>query len=230
MKFLFISTLLLSVLAQADYSGNIYELNSNKQKKVYSYTNIQEEKEGLTDQTMIYKDLEGNQLVTEKSQMKGAQFIKMELNHHQMNEKATVEIKDGKVYFTKTTADGKVKTADEKLGKTFVISSNFFRYVKENFSDLLNGKEVSFRFGSWERMETVGFEIFKVGEEKIGDQEVVVIKMKASSFIIAALVPPLFFKFTKDGTRLLEMKGRIPVKLKSGDSWKDQDAEVVYSY
>ncbi|GIL18862.1 MAG: hypothetical protein BroJett040_26130 [Oligoflexia bacterium] len=230
MKKLILALLFVSASASADYTGTLFELDSNQQKKIYTYSNTQIEKDGLTDQTVTYKDLNGAELFVEKSVLKGAEFIKLELTHYQLSENATVEIKDGRVYFTKILAGGKVKKSDEKLGKNFVISANFSRFIKENWADILAGKEVSFRFGSWERMETVGFEIFKVSEEKKNGQDLVVLKMKPSSFVIAALVKPLFFKFTSDGSRLIEMKGRVPLKQKSGDTWKDLDAEVVYSY
>jgi hypothetical protein len=103
--------------------------------------------------------------------------------------------------------------------------------VKENFEALKKGDTIAFRFGVWDRQETVGFEIFKTGTEKIGDLEALVLKMKPSSFLISALVKPIFFKFSlAQPVRLLEQNGRVAPKIKSGDSYKDLDAEVVYRY
>ena len=225
----FILGTLLSQYALADYSAQIYEMGSAKQKKIYNFQVTQAEKEGLTEQTSTFKDEGGQEMVVEKAILKGAEFVRMELDHKQIGQKATVEIKDGRIYFTKTL-DGKTKKDDEKLGKNFVISSNLQRFVKENWADLSSGKKVSFRYGSWERLETVGFELKKTGEEKIGEEPAVVLKMEPSSFIIAALVKPLTFKFSADGSRLLEMKGRVAPKLKAGNDWKDLDAEISYTY
>ncbi|MFN7728679.1 MAG: hypothetical protein ACK5P7_05955 [Bdellovibrio sp.] len=70
----------------------------------------------------------------------------------------------------------------------------------------------------------------KTGEEDVSGQKALVLRMKPSSFIIAALVKPIIFKYASDGSRLLEMNGRVAPKQKSGDSFKDLDAEVVYFY
>ena len=76
----------------------------------------------------------------------------------------------------------------------------------------------------------MGFEIFKIGAEKFDGKDAVILKMKPSCFIIAALVNPIIFEYAADGSHLLAMNGRVPMKKKSGNSWKDLDAEVVYSY
>jgi hypothetical protein len=59
----------------------------------------------------------------------------------------------------------------------------------------------------------------------------VIIKMSASSFIIAALVDPLFFTMEKDGEhRVLQYDGRTTPKLKDGTKWKDLDAVTVFDW
>jgi hypothetical protein len=216
--------------AQAeDYSGVLFEQNSNQQKKLYTLQVTESSPEG-GDSLSVYKDLEGNVVIEEKTQLKGADLVKFEIDHKQLQQKGVIELKEGKAYFTKVMPDGKSSTKDEKVGKTFVVAASFRKFVKANFEDLKAGKTIDFRYGVWDRQETVGFEVFKEKLEKQGDQEVVVLKMKPSSFLIAALVKPIFFKFNADGSRLLEMNGRVAPKKKDGTSWKDLDAEVLYSY
>lgn len=225
----FVSFLIVPFMAVADYTAEIFETGSGKTKKLYTSVNQAVEKDGVSEVTTTFKDMDGKVVVEEKAWMKKSELIKMEYKQNQMNQTASVEVKDGKIIFTKTV-DGKVKTSDENLKKPFVISSTFSRFVAENWAKIMAGETVSFRYGSWERMETVGFEIFKVGEGKIGDQPVVEVKMKASNFIIAALVSPLSFKFASDGSRIIEMSGRVAPKKLSGKDWKDLDAEVVYKH
>lgn len=219
----------MSVALAENYSGTLYEQNSQLQKKLYTMEVTESAPESGESQS-IYKDLEGNTVIEEKTKLNGAELVKFEIDHKQLQQKGIIEIKDGKAYFTKVAADGKSSTKDEKLGKTFVVAASFRKFVKANFEDLKAGKAIEFRYGVWDRQETVGFEVFKEKTEKQGDQEVVVLKMKPSSFLIAALVKPIFFKFNSDGSRLLEMNGRVGPKKKDGSSWKDLDAEVIYKY
>ncbi len=129
-----------------------------------------------------------------------------------------------------TKADGKVEKSDEKLAKTLVVPANFQKFVRDNWADLTSGKTVDFRYGVWFRKETVGFEIFKIKVAKVADQDAVVLKMKPSSFLISALVDPVIFTFALDGSKLLEMDGRVAPKQEVAGKFKDLDADVVYHY
>lgn len=212
-----------------NYGGNAFEQNSNKGKQLFTLAVTELNPEG-SEIEAIYKDMEGNVLVTEKSTLQGSNLVKLEIDHKQLGQKGIIEVKEGKAFFTKVMADGKSTTKDEKIGKTFVVSTTFRKFVKDNWEAISGGKTVEFRYGVWDRQETVGFEVFKTGSEKNGDQDVVVLKMKPSSFLIAALVKPIIFKFNADGSRMLELNGRVAPKKKDGNSWKDLDAELIYTY
>lgn len=212
-----------------NYSAILYEQNSKKQTKIYTLE-VTDTNAETGEFESIYKDPEGNVVVQEKAILKGSELVKFEIDHKQLGQKGVIEIKDGKAFFTKVMADGRSSTKDEKIGKTFVTSSNFRKFVKDNWEGIKSGKTIEFRYGVWDRQETVGFEIFKDGSEKIGEVEATVVKMKPSSFLIAALVKPIFFKFNEDGSKLLELNGRVAPKKKEGANWKDLDAEVSYSY
>lgn len=224
------SLVLMAQVALADnYTATLFEQKSEKKTKIYTLE-VKDTNPEAGEFESTYKDPEGNVVVAEKATVKGSELVKFEIEHKQLNQKGMIEIKDGKAFFTKTSADGKSSTKDEKIGKTFVTSSNFRKFVQDNWAAMKEGKTVEFRYGVWDRQETVGFEIFKDGTEKIGEEEALVIKMKPSSFLISALVKPIFFKFNADGSKLLELNGRVAPKKKDGSSWKDLDAEVVYTY
>ncbi len=225
---------LLVLQAQAGYKADLFEQNSKREKKLFT---LQVEdvaadaaNPGAEGTVVTYKDLEGNVVVQENAWAKGADLVKTEIQQKQTGQKGIIEVKDGKVFFTKVDSDGKSSTKEEKMGKTFVVSATFQKYVHANWEAISSGKEVEFRYGVWDRQETVGFEVFKIGEEKIGEQNAIVLKMKPSSFLIAALVKPIIFKFAADGSKLLEMNGRVPPKKQDGKSWKDLDCEVTYQY
>lgn len=227
--FVLISVWAALAVASTNYSAILYQQNSNRERQLFTLEG-KFTSEGDTEilETQ-YKDLEGQIAVEEKSKLQGSKLLRYEIDQKQIGQQGIVEPKDGKIYFTKTV-NGKSSTKEEKLQDTFVAAPNFSRFVKDNWETLSNGGTMKFRYAVWFRQETVGFELFKTGTEQVAGQEAVVLKLKPSSFIIAALVKPVIFKFTSDGSRLLELNGRVPVMKKDGSTYKDLDAEVVYSY
>lgn len=214
---------------RADFSGSIYEKDSKKQTELYKIQ-VEEKKDGEKDTVRTtYKDSHGVVALEQSVVLKGDDLLREEVDQKQLEQKGLIEVKDDTIFFSKTVK-GETKTKKEKKGDTLVSSGNFQRFVRAHFAELKDGKTVAFRFAVWDRQETVGFELFKINEDKVGDKPVVVLKMKPSSFIIAALVKPLIFKFAADGSHLLEMVGRVAPKLKKGDDFKDLDAEVSYIY
>jgi hypothetical protein len=224
-----VSLLMVSIASWADYRADVFEQGSGKSKKLYTFEHKSTPAEDGEKTVAVFKDLEGNVVFEEKVTLRGTELVKSEISQNQTKQSAVVEVKEGKVFFSKTI-DGKTKTSEEKLGNTFVMTGNFQKFIQKNWADLSAGKTIDFRYGVWDRQETVGFGLTKTGEEDVSGQKALVLRMKPSSFIIAALVKPIIFKYASDGSRLLEMNGRVAPKQKSGDSFKDLDAEVVYFY
>lgn len=223
--------LLFSLAAGAStHRADFYPQGETQGAKLYTSEAVILPAEGGGElETLTYKDPEGNVAVEEKYWLDGTQLKKAEIQQKQLGQSAVVEVKDGRVYFEKT-ADGKTKKSDEKKEDTFVMSGNFQRFVRDHWADLAGGKTVNFRFGVWDRMETIGFDVVKTGEGEFMGQKTIILKMRPSSFLLSALVKPLQFHFAADGSKLLRSSGRIAPKQKSGGGWKDLDAEAVYLY
>ncbi|PIS11813.1 MAG: hypothetical protein COT73_01880 [Bdellovibrio sp. CG10_big_fil_rev_8_21_14_0_10_47_8] len=231
--FLILFSAFFSGLAFAAHTGTLYEINSKRSKVLFhseaTLIPPSDPAKSLREKlTITYKDPEGNLAFEQQATLEGSRLIQEEIQQKQLGQTALIEVKDGKVFFTKVV-DGKESTSSEKLGGTLVTTGNFQRFVQDHWKEIAAGDTVDFRFGVWDRQETVGFKIFKIGEEKIGADQALVLKMKPTSFLIAALVDPLIFKYKADGSELLEMKGRVAPKQKVGSKWKDLDAEVVYA-
>ncbi len=222
-------TLVWTTSARADYSVIYYELGSGRSKKLFTSEHKLETKDGNESVFTNFSDLDGKPLYQEKVTLSGLDLKKVEIDQKQTGKTGVVELKDGKVFFSTKQGD-KTKEANESIGKTFVMSGNFQRFIKSQWPDILAGKSVDFRFAAWERLETIGFSVKKEKESEVQGQKTVTIKMKPSSFLIAALVNPLYFTFAADGSKLVEMSGRLPIKQKSGDDFKDLDGEAVYTY
>lgn len=224
-----LSAVAWTAIQAAEYSASFYEIGSNRSKKLYSFQSQSTEADGVTTQNFVTKDLEGKDVVVEKGQIRGDQLIKYEMDHRQLNAKATIEIKGEEILFTETR-DGKTKTDSEKKKGDVLVSANFVPYIQKNWDKLKAGEALDIRYAVWDRRETVGFTFMKIGEEKVGDKNALVFRMKPTSFVIAALVDPLILKFSEADKKLLELKGRVQAKNKVGEKWKDLDAEVIYSY
>ena len=228
MKKILLPLILMTSATAWTYSGTVYEQGSQKTKKLYTYQNTSTEQGELTNITADFLNLEGQVVVSESSTLKGLDVVSYKIDHKQLKSQGQIEVRDGKIYFTKINSDGSKKTDDESLEKNFVVSMSFTRFVKSKWQDIAKGKEIEIRYGVWDRLETVGFTLAKTGEETINNQKVIVVRMKPTSFVIAALVKPVFFKFSEDGSALIEMNGRVAPKKADGNEWKDLDAEIVY--
>jgi hypothetical protein len=176
-----------------------------------------------------FHDAKGVLATEETTEMQGTKVLSHYLTQHQVGERGSVVV-DGKEIVFKYFKDGKEKESREKDVENFVVGVNLVPYLKTHWDEILAGKTVSVRYGALERRETVGFDFFKTGEEDIGGKKHLVVKMKPSSFVIAALVDPLNFYFDLESRELTELKGRILPKRLEGDKWKDFDGHVKYTY
>jgi len=135
----------------------------------------------------------------------------------------------GSVTMTGTTAEfslvnGEIeKKAREKVSLPVVVGPTLYGFVYQNWEKLLAGDSVDLRFAVISRLETVGFILQKVPSS----DNLVRIRMKAGSPLIALLVDPIYFTFSAD-RRLVSLEGRIPTKLKVGNNWADLDAYITY--
>jgi hypothetical protein len=205
-------------------------MGSNRSKLLFLMTREEKTQDHQTTITEVFTDPEGREAFRSETLLNGDRFVRYDVQQKQLGDSAVIEAKDGKIDFEYTDHNGKVKKSDEKWQDHFVVGAILGRYVKAHWSELLAGKDVEMRFGVPERTETVGFKIFKEDEKVVDGHTVIVTKLKPTSMVIAMLVKPLYFYFDKADGKLIEFKGRILPKLKDGDSWKDVDAESVYSY
>jgi hypothetical protein len=176
----------------------------------------------------IFKDLDGKELVIEEAVFDaGGKLISYEQNQKQIAADGKIEIKNGEILFS-YTKDGTTKTAMEKATDDFVVSSSMVAYTQKHWDEILKGDKVRIHFGVLDRRESIEFKLYKIESPEPGK---VLVKMQAASFLIAALVNPLIFTYSADGSHLLQLKGRTPLKLKNDSgSWKDFDGVTTYHY
>lgn len=215
--------------AQEKISAVLYDLNSNQTKKLYTLDIELTPKDSVTSSQVFYRDLDGKVVVHETGLFSGDELQEYTIERPQTNEKGRIQVREGRVFFEYEGADGKKKIDDEKLKGQVLCSTNFNAFVRKNWEQLSAGKAFSIRYAVWDRRETVGFTLEKMGESEHDGKKWLEIRMKPTSFVIAALVDPVHLWYSMDDKKLLLLKGRVPAKKQIDGHWKDLDAEVVYA-
>jgi hypothetical protein len=207
--------------------AKIYDLN-DRSKHLYNFKNEFEVTADTKRMISTYTDLDGKLLVQETTILKvmaGKEaLVSYDLDHKQMGATGRIEVRDGQAHFTYTKG-GETKTASEKVGDDFIVSTMIVGFLNRNWEKIKQGEALKVRLGVVDRRETVGFSYVKMAES--GD--FVKVKMRPSSMIISALVNPLIWTMSPDGSHLKELEGRAQVKTAEGNKFKDFDGYTVYS-
>jgi len=230
LSFVLIGLFLLSqsnALAEV-VTGQVFKKDSNRKEVLYNFKNTITESAGVHKAEAQFTEPTGEVIVSETSEREGTKLKHYEMDHKQTGRKGSIVV-DGKKVIFNFEENGKKKSEEkEDLKDNFVVGHTLVVYVSSHWKEIMEGKTVDIRYGVWDRQETVGFSLFKVGEEKLNEKDVILLKFKPTSFIIAAIVDPVIFKFSTDGKELMGMVGRVAPKRKDGNKWKDLDAEVIY--
>jgi hypothetical protein len=210
------------------YTAKVYEVGSNRTKLLYNLTRTEKDLGGgKLEAKVVFSDPQtSKEAVTENVIYEGGRPVRYALKKPQIGQEGLLEIKDGKLLFS-YTEDGKADTDDEKDVPNLIIGPYVVEYLTKNWDTLAKGEELKARFAALDRKETVGFTFKKIEDEKAGPGKVV-IRMKPTSFIIAALVDPLLFTFDGATRKLHSVLGRTLPKRQVDGKWKDLDAEIIY--
>jgi hypothetical protein len=201
----------------------------NKSKVLFTYAHISRVEGERRNIENTFFDLQGNQVVVEHASLgdNGVTLYNYRVEQKQTGGEGSIQVHAGTAEL-KYTIGGKTKTSSTSAGPDLIAGPTLANFLRANWSKLMGGEKIKARFVALERAEAVGFEYFKDGESEVNGQKAVVIKMKPSSFLIAALVNPIKLYFTPDGKKLLQFEGRTLPKIKSGDKWKDLEALTIY--
>ncbi|MCX7978192.1 MAG: hypothetical protein N2578_04235 [Bdellovibrionaceae bacterium] len=227
--------LLLSFASQGQmkFKADIFNLGSNWSGDQISTLEVEHRLEGEQLKTLAtYRGHGGEEQFIDEGILTAADksIVEFRIQQKQTGESGKVKVEGRKVFFEYTDAKGKTKKAEETLQQPLVASINILYFIRNNWNRLMAGESVPVRFAVWDRRETVGFEFTKMGTKSHGGQELVEIRMKPSSFIIAALVDPIYMWFTADGSKIQLLKGRVPLKKRDGGKWTPLDAESRYTW
>lgn len=219
------STVIPSV--KADILGTAYEPGSQSQKTLFTYRESLPIHPANYEIKGTYLGLDGAELVVEQLAVKEGQITQYALQHKQLKENGSMEVKDGKLNFS-YTANGKTSTNTEEIPNKLVAGLSLRPFIEKHWDEIIKGESVSFRYAVLDRRETVGFKVFKSEEGKRGEIPTLTIKMKPTSFIIAAIVDPVVLVFSAQDRSLLEIAGRTLPKKAVDGGWENLDPEMVF--
>lgn len=221
MNFILHIITVLAFAAQEKYSAEIYDIEGKE--KHFTYTAERTYEQGKMIFVSTFKDLSGAIVATEKAEIINGQIVRYDVERVMSKEKGTIEGKEGKIHFT-YSEKGNVSTSKEKLQENTLISATLVPYIETHFTELIDKKEVPFRYAVWFRKEVVGFK-FTWDQEQDGN---VVIKMVPTNLLYRSLVKPIYFTLVKTSKKLVSIKGRVLPKINKDGAWRDFDGFVKY--
>jgi hypothetical protein len=119
----------------------------------------------------------------------------------------------------------------EALADNTLIGDMVGPFLVSHWDALRRGERVKCRYIVLPRRETVGFTFVKAPESMQPGRDVLIVRMEASSPLLAALVDPLFFTIEQAPPhRVLQYVGRTTPQVQVGGKWKDLDAVTVFDW
>jgi len=235
------SSVLLKYEEPKFLSGTIYSTGPDPTLPLFTFTRKATREGSSLNVVREYAYPDGNLAVRERVQYEGDMLITYELQELQTGEQGSAVIgcdrkkPSQKLIFFKWAkhekSRSKPQTGEEPLRKDVLISDMVAPFLLSHWQQLASGEEVKCRYIVLPRRETVGFTFSKQRESTSPGKPVIIVKMEATSPILAELVDPLFFTIEKEGThRVLEYSGRTTPKIKVGKKWKDLDAVTVFDW
>jgi hypothetical protein len=127
--------------------------------------------------------------------------------------------------------DGTSKTSEDDAEENLVVPSTVMTYVRPSFQDLKAGKEVKLKVAVLDRRESFSFVMRKVESGVTSNgEEMMKLEMAPVSFIVKALVDPMYFYVKPKTGELYAFEGRSALRRKVGDQYKEMKVRTAYDY
>ncbi len=222
-------------------AGRIYAKGGDGKNLLFNFSRRATRNGAALQVLREYTHPDGKLAARERVSYHGDNLVSYELEELQMGARGRAEIRrdqaapaKGRIQFEYSNnagSDGKPNTDSESLQKETLINDMVGPFLASHWDALIRGHSVKCRYIVVPRTETVGFTFGKGSESKWEGRKVIVIKMAATSPVIAALVDPIFFKVEmNEPHRVFTYEGRTTPKIKAGGKWKDLDALTVFDW
>ena len=218
-------------------TATIYAANSDRKRVLYKFTRTITRSGNATKAVREFTAPDGQLAARETAVYEGDNLVAYELEELQIQARGAVKLwrtpkTEATISFQYVSGNNaKTNVSTEALRPDTLVSDMLAPFLAARWNDLMQGREVKCRYVAAARAETVGFKFKKHAETTVRGKPAVVIKMSPASFVIAALVDPLYFTMEKDGAhRVLQYDGRTTPKLREGNKWTDLDAVTVFDW
>ena len=220
-------------------TGGIYGLQPGSKKLLYKFTRVATRSGSRVKVQRDYTYPDGKLAARERITYEGNALVSFELEEQQIGASGSAKIRrdsdnpaKNRIDFSYTKEPGgKNKQCSEGLAENTLNSDMIATFLASHWDTLVRGEKVKSRYIVVPRMETVGFTFVREPETPGPDRKVIIIKMEATSPILAALVDPLFFTLEKAPPhRVLQYAGRTTPKIPVGGKWKDLDALTIFDW
>ena len=221
--------------------GTIYAKESGRRQVLFKFKRVATRSGSKVNVLREYTYPDGKPAARERVVYDGDDLVSYALDELQIGAAGTVKVRrePGNParnallfdYIKDLASGGKPKTSTEALRNDTLNGDMVAPFLLSHWGELSKGEKVKCRFVVVPRRETVGFTFEKESDTTLQGRGVVIIRMEATSLIIARLVDPVFFTVEKDGQhRVLQYVGRVTPKTKAGNKWDDLDATVVFEW
>jgi hypothetical protein len=182
---------------------------------------------------------EGKLAARERAVYEGNDLVFYELQESQIGARGSARIRrvpgnpvKGSIEFEYSKAPGTApKSNTEALADNTLIGDMVAPFLVAHWTELRRGEKVKCRYIVVPRRETVGFTFVEDSAATGQNQDVVIIRMEATSPFVAALVDPVFFTIEKAPPHhILQYAGRTVPKIQAGGKWRDLDAVTVFDW
>jgi hypothetical protein len=193
----------------------------------------------MLDVRRDYTYPDGKLAARERALYEGNDLVLYELQESQIGARGSARIRrvpgnpaKGSIEFEYSKAPGTApKTSTEALAQNTLIGDMVAPFLVSHWTELRRGEKLRCRYIVVPRRETVGFTFVEDSQATGQSQDVVIIRMEATSRFVAALVDPVFFTIEKASPhRILQYAGRTVPKIQAGGKWRDLDAVTVFDW
>ena len=198
----------------------------------YGKYHLESKKEGdLVYNKVIFSGPEGEQSI-EESWEKDGKVQKTILESKVLQKRSQLEVKNGKVFYQVTDLkDGSVKKSDDDAEENLVVPSTMMSYIKSFSEKIAKGEKVQVKVAVLDRRESFTFNIKKIKDDKTIDGEAIqVLEMAPASFIVSAVVKPMYFYVKPKTGEMFAFEGESGLRRKVGNSWEKMQVRSAYEY
>ncbi len=210
--------------------GTVHEIGPAPQKVVARYTMSRvPSAPGTVKTSHQFVDPQSGQLLVEETitQDQAGQVLEFTQDHRQIQGQGVLTATPTELNF-RWTKDGKSSSDQEARTPDFLVPPQFPDVIRDRWGKLTSGETTKIRLAVLDRKETVGFRIDFQGEETWQGKSVSVFRLKPTSFVIQAIVDPVFLSFDPKTKQLLRVLGRVPIKQLQDGKLRDFDGDTTY--